>query len=756
MPGRVIDELIARLRWQVDDAELKHMQKRVQGMRSQFDRFARTTAIAGAALTGVAFGISRTVIGFERNMNLLRATYLDAADDQIERLRNQALELGRTTQRTAADAAQAQVELARSGKSVAETFTAVPHVLNLAIAGELEMGEAAALVSSQLAGFQLDVNETGRVTDVLAAAASAAKTTVGEMGPALRQVGQLAGSAGLSIEQTSAAIGVLRNQGLMPEQAGTGLRNVLATLLTEPPAQAKQALARMGLSHGALRQQVMSGDFFGALRRLRGAGLDVASALQLFGREAGVAGLAMVQNIDAVEELSSELDNARGTANRMREEMEAGLPGALDATKSAIEGLLISVGDSGLTGAMVYALNVIKSFAAALSEMSGGVKIFTVALIAAGPALVALGVAFKVAAFGLSAWSFALRFQAVQALSALIFQLAQAIHFMVWYRAALLRETAATALSSAATWARTSAGAALNAVKSRTVILSLQTAAAATLTAARSAIATAATLALTKATWALNAALSVNAAAAFRAAAGWIAATVAMVAGKIAALAVATATWVLNAALLVNPIILIVAALIGVVALLWVFRDAVWSVVQSVVRVFLDALDWAKANWPLLLPILLGPFGLLVAAVIKYKDEIIGAFRTAFEWIKGAAEDVWEFLSGIFDKIKSAWDNSVGGLIGFAGDVLSTVGGVASDVVGGIGNVLGIGGGNDPPAAAPSTSVVHQTQQSNVTVETVNVQVPSGDPEAIASGMRTAMEDEYTNAALAHDTGTYR
>jgi hypothetical protein len=53
--------------------------------------------------------------------------------------------------------------------------------------------------------------------------------------------------------------------------------------------------------------------------------------------------------------------------------------------------------------------------------------------------------------------------------------------------------------------------------------------------------------------------------------------------------------------------------------------------------------SWISSNWPLLLAILTGPFGIAVLLITRNFDKI-----------KDAAQSVYNFIKGIFDKIAAA------------------------------------------------------------------------------------------------------
>ncbi len=141
---------------------------------------------------------------------------------------------------------------------------------------------------------------------------------------------------------------------------------------------------------------------------------------------------------------------------------------------------------------------------------------------------------------------------------------------------------------------------------------------------------------------------------------------VAIGAWSLATKAAAAAQWLLNAAMTANPIGAAVVAVTAITAgLVYFFTQTelgqkiiatAWATIQSV---FQTVFNWVKTNWPLLLAILAGPFGLAVLAIIKKKDEILGviqglwggiksAFQTVFEWVKANWPLLLAILGGPF------------------------------------------------------------------------------------------------------------
>jgi uncharacterized membrane-anchored protein YhcB (DUF1043 family) len=108
--------------------------------------------------------------------------------------------------------------------------------------------------------------------------------------------------------------------------------------------------------------------------------------------------------------------------------------------------------------------------------------------------------------------------------------------------------------------------------------------------------------------------------------------------------------WAFNAAMLANPIGLIIAAVAALVAgfvLLYTKVDWFRAAVDAAVSAILGALqwlwDWVSTNWPLLLAILTGPFGIAASLIIKNWDTIKNAALGVFDWIR----DNWPLLLAI-------------------------------------------------------------------------------------------------------------
>jgi phage-related protein len=140
----------------------------------------------------------------------------------------------------------------------------------------------------------------------------------------------------------------------------------------------------------------------------------------------------------------------------------------------------------------------------------------------------------------------------------------------------------------------------------------------------------------------------------------------------------------LKLTILSNPIFLMAAVVIAIGAafvLAYTKCETFRNIVDAAVRFVWDTIQtvyhWVADNWPLLLIILTGPFGLAVTAIVKYRDEIWDAIKAVFNWFKdtwdkvsgfitgpftsavsvvtGARDDIWNVIKAVYNWVKDNW-----------------------------------------------------------------------------------------------------
>ena len=335
----------------------------VDQMDEKTRRLGRTLRRVGGLAAGVlAFGgISAgirgtisTISDFESTLALTGAVAgIDQTSEAFARLNATARNLGATTRFSANEAGEGLLFLARAGFSTDDAIGALPNTLNLAAAGAISLGEAADVASNIGSTFAKEfggaVNATNVAVDTLVATSNRTNTSVAQLAEALKFAGPTAASFGVGMNEASAALGQLGNFGIQASLAGTNLRGVLAGLV-DVSDKGEAALRGIGLTVEDLDPKTNSlADIF---EKLRDAGFGAEEALALFGKRNASAALIFAQTTNEMRELTGELENAEGEAQRIADVMNDTLKGAFLSLKSAIQEVALQIGEAGFGGGL--------------------------------------------------------------------------------------------------------------------------------------------------------------------------------------------------------------------------------------------------------------------------------------------------------------------------------------------------------------------------------------------------------------------
>jgi TP901 family phage tail tape measure protein len=335
---------------------------------------------------------------------MARVKAITSADgEEFSKLSTLAKKLGADTIFSAAQAAQAMGNFAQAGLSVNEILSATGPALDLAATAQIEIAQAADIATKVMRGMGIAVADLPRVIDVMAKAATTANTDIMMLGDAFKFVGPIAKSAGISLEEITAAIQLLSNAGIQGEMAGTTLRGIISTL-TSPTKEAAEEMAALGIkiadARGNVRPLV---DIVGQLERAL-AGMGSATRLEKLGRifpdrQAAAAIELVAQGAAKLADATKKLGNSAGVASRVASTQLDTLRGSIDVVMSSLEGLGIEVGQAVTPAIRKFAtvltdlFNVLSNLAKANPQLIVDFAKMTAGTLAAGVAFVAAGVA---------------------------------------------------------------------------------------------------------------------------------------------------------------------------------------------------------------------------------------------------------------------------------------------------------------------------------------------------------------------------
>lgn len=307
-----------------------------------------TVLTAGFALS------TKKAIDFESQMNTTKSLLADTIPTADE-LNSTTQKLGESSKGWAkqygistSSINEGMQEIIKKGFDANQTIAAMPAILDAAKASGDDFNVVMNASTNILRQFGLEAKDTNRVTDSLTYVANKTSAGFSDMGLAMEYIGPVAHSLGMSIEETSAAIGLLSDNGIAGEKAGTALRAALSKLL-KPSNSNATAMKELGFTveefqSGALKLP----DIIDRIKESTKGWTDAekSSAIaRAFGVEAQTGMNALInQGGDALRNLTKETENARGYTKKLADELSKSSKNGVERFKSSLEVLQINIG----------------------------------------------------------------------------------------------------------------------------------------------------------------------------------------------------------------------------------------------------------------------------------------------------------------------------------------------------------------------------------------------------------------------------
>jgi hypothetical protein len=334
------------------DGQTAQFNKAMAQSQGQLKSFTSGLKSVGSAL-GITFGATaifnglKVAVGimseFEATMSTVRAI-TGATGKEFEALEKDALRLGAATKFSANEVGQLQIAYGRLGFNTKEILDATEATLDLAAATGEDLAKAADVAGSTVRGFGLEARDTQRIVDVMAKSFNTTALGLDNFAEAMKYVAPIANAANVSVEETTALLGVLADAGIRGSSAGTALRKIFGDLSKDGrPFQER-------------------------LAELSKKGITLSDSFDEVGRTAQTALLVLTKNKDKADELTASFGNVSGEAAKMARAMSDNLTGDIEKLTGAWEGLILSLGK---TGPIRDATQAITGLLSALTGESG-------------------------------------------------------------------------------------------------------------------------------------------------------------------------------------------------------------------------------------------------------------------------------------------------------------------------------------------------------------------------------------------------
>tara|TARA_R110002110_G_scaffold81880_3_gene212876 strand:+ start:103 stop:3102 length:3000 start_codon:yes stop_codon:yes gene_type:complete len=292
-------------------------------------------------VTGTISTAIKTYAEFEFTMAKVKAV-TGATGMEFQKLSKSAQELGRTTFFTASQVAKLQENYGKLGFTTEEILKAQDATIDLATATGSDLARSAIVAGAAIRGFGLDAGEAGRVVDVMAVAFTSSALDIEKWQTSMTKVAPIAKSAGFSIEDTAAMLGLLTDSGIEASIAGTSLRNILLKM-QDPTSKLTRAFG--GTIHGL-------DDLVPAMKKFISEGGKMADIMEVVDLRQAAAFEQLLTSSDSITILRDAMLSSNGAAAEMAAIIGDTLEGSFLRMKSAVEGLYIALSESLLGKAL--------------------------------------------------------------------------------------------------------------------------------------------------------------------------------------------------------------------------------------------------------------------------------------------------------------------------------------------------------------------------------------------------------------------
>lgn len=325
-------------------------------------KIGKAGAVAMGTISAAALMAGKKAVDvgmdFDKAMSSWKGT-AKATEAEFNIAREAAMKYGRETTKTATESANALEYMALAGWSVGDSVKALPSVLKLSEATNLDLARTSDLVTDSMSATGEVIGENGenlqRFLDVATTSNNKSNQTAEQLMEAWIQTGGVFKGLKVDIEDSATALGVLANRGIKGSEAGTAL-NAIMINLTTGAGQAGKAMQKLGVS------AFENGKFKGLKQTLTEV-RDKLSGLteeeqnyykaRIGGKHHIDAFTHLLNGLDAVKDgknewdgLNESLRNANGSLQQMAATKMDNLWGDTKILQSAMQDLGIKVSDA--------------------------------------------------------------------------------------------------------------------------------------------------------------------------------------------------------------------------------------------------------------------------------------------------------------------------------------------------------------------------------------------------------------------------
>lgn len=211
---------------------LANTKKYTDGIRKSTDVTKAATKVMKAGFIALAATVTASTIAFgkfEKGMNDI-STLIDTNTENLDKMGNQILSLAKDIPKPVSELVESMYDIRSAGVSAADSMAALRTSGKLAVAGLSTTKEATDILTTAMNTFKSEGRSAENIANILFKTVKFGKNTISQLATAFGQTAPLAKSAGLNLEEFSAATASLTAQGIPASVAQNQIRAAMVGL----------------------------------------------------------------------------------------------------------------------------------------------------------------------------------------------------------------------------------------------------------------------------------------------------------------------------------------------------------------------------------------------------------------------------------------------------------------------------------------------------------------------------------------------
>jgi len=321
------------------------MDRQMRKIEKRAFKTSRQAAGVGIAIAAPLGLMANEAVKFEEKMSNV-ATLVDTTNESMEKMGEEVLTLSKKLPVPIEELTESLYDVRSAGIAAEDSMATLEASSKLAVGGLGTVQEATNITTSALNAFESEGLNAAQTTDILFKTVKAGKTTIGELSQAFGSTAPIIQSAGVKLDDFSAATAALTTLGTPAAQAQNQIRASI-TSLQKPSKDMEKVFKKLGVTTDKELIQKFGGlvgGYEAVIDASSELGLNQAKVFRSTEALAAVTSLTGATNEAYVDTLASMRDGTN-ELDKAFDKQSKTAKGTMQIAKNNFQGLAITLGN---------------------------------------------------------------------------------------------------------------------------------------------------------------------------------------------------------------------------------------------------------------------------------------------------------------------------------------------------------------------------------------------------------------------------